>query len=495
MGKFVNLGHALSSNAAHDDIALVDLLRSDRPRTVTYGEFDRLCRSVARGLRRLGLKQGDSVAILSANRTEYLATLFGAMRAGMVGVPVNFKLPAATVAAVLRDSGAKVLFCDTPRRGQCPDDITTVNFDQTEGAEGFEALLDHGPFDTVTPLPRTPAMIVYTSGSTGQPKGVLFGHDGHLWAIEARARGEPLRRDRAIVAAPLYHMNGMAMCQSMMANGGTVVLLPGFVAVDFIAAVAAHRPTILPAVPTMIALMLREKEAMARADLSSVKAIRLSSAPLSQTLLDQSREAFPGAVVTNGYGTTEGGPFVFAIPPSSQPLPDLAVGCLNPEVSIRLKRGGKVVLDEGVLEVKSPATMLGYHNLPDATRRVLTEDGHYITGDVFRCDGAGFFYFASRADDMFVCGGENIYPSEVEQMLASHPGIHQVCVVAVADHVKGHKPVAFVVTKASAVVSEQGIKDYALAKAPPYQHPRRVWFLPEMPLAGTNVKSRAIVTP
>ena len=136
--------------------------------------------------------------------------------------------------------------------------------------------------------------------------------------------------------------------------------------------------------------------------------------------------------------------------------------------------------------MRCPALMNGYHNLPDATRAALTEDGFYITGDVFRRDGQGFYYFIGRADDMFVSGGENVYPGEVEKMLERHPDIHQAVVVPVDDELKFKKPVAFVVPRPGAAPTEAAIKQFALRNAAPYLHPRRVWLLSEMPLAGTN---------
>jgi acyl-CoA synthetase (AMP-forming)/AMP-acid ligase II len=130
--------------------------------------------------------------------------------------------------------------------------------------------------------------------------------------------------------------------------------------------------------------------------------------------------------------------------------------------------------------------MSGYHRLPDLTRAVMTDDGYYVTGDILRRDADGFHYFVGRADDMFVSGGENIFPSEVERMLERHPAIEQAAVVPVPDEIKGTKPMAFVVLKPGSGATEVEIKAYALENAPAYQHPRRVWFLPELPLAGTN---------
>ncbi len=236
----------------------------------------------------------------------------------------------------------------------------------------------------------------------------------------------------------------------------------------------------------MIAMLLREPALLARHDLSSVKAVRMGSAPVSPGLLAAARAAFPGASVGNVYGTTEAGPIVFAAEPNGRPTPDLAVGIAHPRVALRLVASGDDDSDEGVLQMRCPALMSGYHNLPEATARALTADGFYITGDVFRRDADGFYYFVGRADDMFVSGGENVYPGEVEKLLERHPDIHQAAVVAVDDELKYKKPVAFVVPRPGTAPSEDDLKTYALANAAPYLHPRRVWFLAELPLAGTN---------
>jgi long-chain acyl-CoA synthetase len=249
----------------------------------------------------------------------------------------------------------------------------------------------------------------------------------------------------------------------------------------------------LTSVPTMIAMMLRERELLARADLSAVEAVRMGSAPLTQGLIDQVRALFPKAQITNGYGTTEAGPVVFGPHPGGVAQPELSTGYPHPDVKLRLVRDGRVVDDEGELEMACGALMTRYHNLPDATAKAITADGYYRTSDVFRRDENGFFFFVGRVDDMFVCGGENIYPGEVEKMLERHPAIQQAAVLPVPDELKAHKPVAFVVRAAGSTIDEQAVKQFALANAPAYQHPRRVFFLDELPLAGTNkIDKRAL---
>jgi acyl-CoA synthetase (AMP-forming)/AMP-acid ligase II len=215
----------------------------------------------------------------------------------------------------------------------------------------------------------------------------------------------------------------------------------------------------------------------------------MGSAPVSQSLMAAIHRALPKAQVTNAYGTTEAGPVVFGPHPGGLPQPENSVGFPYPKVQLRLVDGDNRNAEEGVLEMKCPALMLGYHNRPDVPPP-FTPDGFYVTGDVFRRDANGFHYFVGRTDDMFVSGGENIYPADVERMLERHPNVGQAVVVPVDDDIKGTKPVAFVIAQAGTRPTEDEIKAYALANAPAYQHPRFVWFVDELPLASTNKVDR-----
>ena len=476
-----NQGDAISRDVPREALALIDAGGNGSERLYTYDDIFRLSGAVARGLLKRGLKRGDRVAILSANRAEFLLTFLGTMQAGLVSVPVNYKLPAETVAYIVDDCDARLVIGDDTRLKLAPDSVPKVSFDRN-----FASLLDEGAFAPLAMRPEEPAMFLYTSGSTGRPKGVVLSHYSHLWAISQRVRRPVPQGQRSLVAAPLYHMNGLAMCQTTLSQGDTIVLLPQFTTKGYIEAAARHRVQFLTSVPTMIAMMLREKDLLASNDLSAVEAVRMGSAPITQSLIDQVRAVFPKAQIGNGYGTTEAGPVVFGPHPDGLPQPELSTGYPHPEVQLRLVRDGVEVQDEGVLEMKCGALMTHYHKLPEVTAKAMTADGYYRTGDVFRRDDNGFFFFVGRADDMFVCGGENIYPGEVEKMLERHPGIHQAAVIPIPDELKGHKPIAFVVRADGATLDEQAVKSHALANAPAYQHPRQVFFIDEMPLAGTN---------
>jgi acyl-CoA synthetase (AMP-forming)/AMP-acid ligase II len=284
-------------------------------------------------------------------------------------------------------------------------------------------------------------------------------------------------------------MNALALSQLATAAHATIVLLPQFTAAGYIDAIDRYRCTWLTAVPPMIAMMLRESERLSRADLSSVEFVRMGSAPVSEALMTALKRTLPKAVVTNAYGTTEGGPVVFGPHPKGLPQPELSVGYPHPEVQVRLIDAEGRQAAEGVLEMKAPSLMNGYHNRPDLPSPIKA-DGFYVTGDVFRRDENGFHTFVGRTDDMFVSGGENIYPSDVERMLERHPDIAQACVVPIEDDIKGQKPVAFVILKAGKNLSDSDVKHYALKHAPAYQHPRFVWFVDKLPLSSTNKVDR-----
>ncbi len=486
MIETTNLGFLFDAEQGADRLALVDCRNWDAPREYSHREINEAANACARGLLARGLRRGDAVAIFSANRAEFLIAYLGILRAGLIAVPFSYKFPDDVVAFILDDAAVKLIFCDAPRQAALKTDIPVVSFDNAGADDAiaeFSALLDHGPFEAVSPGDDAVAMVLYTSGSTGRPKGVPLTHKGHLWALRKRFVSGPFAHHRVLVAAPMYHMNALCVSLFTLAAGAATIMLPEFEAKQYLQAIERFQCTWITSVPTMIAMCFAQPAAIAATDLSSVKIVRMGSAPVSPKLWAQVKATFPGASVMNGYGTTEAGPIVFG-PKAGHVVPDLSVGYANPEVDVKLIDANGHEADQGVLWHRTPATMTGYLNLPDKTKEVLSDDGWYISGDVFRRDEDGAYFFVGRSDDMFVCGGENIYPGEVEAVLVGHPAIAQACVVPVPDDIKGEKPVAFVVADPAAGLSEAAVKQFALDRAPAYQHPRMVWFETELPLAG-----------
>ena len=331
--KTGNLGDLVDLEADRERVLVVDTGADGVP--WTGGRIQERARAVAGALLTRGLRRGDRVAILAANCAEYLVAALGIMQAGLVAVPVNVRLPPPTVRHVLRDSGTRLAFCD----GNASDLAAGIN------RIALDAIGAMPPADgrrAVRPGPDEVAMLLYTSGSSGPPKGVPLTHRGHRWVIERRRRpGVDHRADRILVAAPLYHMNALALSQFSLACGSTLVLMPRFDARRYIDAIERHRCTLLSSVPPMLARVCRESGRLAATDLSSVGGIRMGSAPVTPELLARLADAFPGAKVQVAYGTTEAGPVVFGPHPEGLPTPALALGCRHPDVDLRPGRPGR----------------------------------------------------------------------------------------------------------------------------------------------------------
>ena len=474
-----NLGLLFAAHAAADRPAIVDLRDAARPRPVSYRELEADCNALARGLVRRGLGPGDRIGVVALNRIEFVVTLLGAMRASVVPVPVNVRLPAEAVAYILGDAGARLVFADSRYKRLVPPALPTVDYD-----DDFARFPDPGHFEAHEPAPDTVAIQPYTSGSTGRPKGVLLGHHGQNWSrlILAHTRGTT-ERDVILVAAPLYHKNALNAIKQGLTAGATLPLLPQFSVEHYIEAIGRYRCTVISGVPTMMSMLLARKDLLAATDTSSVRTVMMGSAPISRQLLAELRLSFPHAQPLVNYGVTEGGPVPLGPHPEGKPRPNGSLGA--PYAGTEAKLVGGSGPDEGELVLKNPGLMLGYHNLPEETAKRLRA-GWYHTGDVCRRDAGGFYYFVGRTDDMFVCGGENIFPIEVESLLERHPAVHQAYVMPFDHEMKGQVPYAFVVLRSAATATEEELKQFALANGPAYRHPRRVFFLPELPLAGTN---------
>ncbi len=480
-GHAGNLGLLFAAHARSERTAIIDLHDAAHPRAIGFRALDALCNAVARGLVRAGLRPGDRIAILSLNRVEFVATLLGSMRAGVVPVPVNIKLAADAVAYIAADAGAKLVFAEPALRRLCPPGCPVVEYGD---AAGFDAFIDHGDFTAIEPAPETVAIQPYTSGSTGRPKGVLLTHYGQNWSRLVLAWSRKTTADDVIlVAAPLYHKNALNAIKQGLTAGAMLPLLPQFNVERYIDAIGRYRCTVISGVPTMTSMVLARRDLLAQTDVSSVRTVMMGSAPASLQILRDLKKDFPNAEALVVYGVTEGGPVPLGPHPDGKPRPPGSIGVPYRGTEAKLIDGPTA--NEGELVLKNPGILLGYHNLPDETARRL-RDGWYHSGDICRRDADGFYWFVGRTDDMFVCGGENIFPIEVVTLLERHPAVHQAVVLPFAHELKGQVPYAFVVLRPGQQATEAQLKSYALEHGPAYQHPRRVFFLESMPLAGTN---------
>ena len=481
-----NLGLLFAEHAHEPRPAIIDLRDPRAPRAVSYRELDALCNAAARAFVRAGLKIGDRVGVLALNRVEFIVALLGAMRCGVVPVPINVKLAAETVDYVLKDAGAVLVLAEAGLRRLCPPGMKVIEFEAD-----FDTFLDPGSFTAIEPASDTVAIQPYTSGSTGRPKGVLLSHFGQNWSrrILAHTRGTS-ERDVILVAAPLYHKNALNAIKQGLTAGATLPLLPQFNVERYIEAIGRYRCTVISGVPTMMSMVLARRDLLECTDVSSVRTIMMGSAPSSAQLLRELKKYFPNAEPLVVYGVTEGGPVPLGPHPEGKPRPSGSIGAAYAGTQAKLVGGSNP--DEGELLLKNPGILLGYHNLPEETAKRI-RDGWYHTRDICRRDADGFYYFVGRTDDMFVSGGENIFPIEVESLLERHPAVHQAYVMPFAHELKGQVPYAFVVLRAGAATSEEELKQFALEHGPAYQHPRRVFFLAQLPLAGTNKVDQALL--
>ena len=485
--RWSNLGDLADRSLDQDRVAVIDLLEPDAPRTYSHAAIDAMAMGVARQLTEAGFSRGTRIGILSLNRAEVLAAYFGIMRAGLIAVPVNTKLPQETIDYVLDDAAIAFCFTDAEKRPMVRAGMPAICFDDT-GPEGFAARCPPTAFETLTAGADEIGQMLYTSGSSGRPKGVPLTHAGQLWALSLR---DGLPSNRHLVAQPLFHMNGLMSSKVAFATNASLVLMPGFEPRRYTQALAKWRVTTVTSLPTLFARVIKEEAMLAELDFSALRRIQLGSAPMTLALFQRIQATFPNAVVAHGYASTEAGPGAFGRHPEGLPTPPLSVGYPVPSVEVRLVNGPSE--DEGVLMLRTPALMSGYNNLPEESARVL-RDGWYDSGDVMRRDAQGFYHFVGRADDMFVCSGENIYPGEVEKLLERHSAIQQAAVVPLPDEERSQVPVAFVVLRPGETMTTEAVKRHALSGGPACQHPRRVEFIPELPWAGTNkVDRRALI--
>ncbi len=453
-----------------DNIAIIDFSKNSTglPRKLTFREMSYYISSVARTLLSKGYKSGDRIAIVGLNSFKFASVYLGARLAGITPVVINHKLSKDQMLYVLAHSESKLVFHDDQFLELLPAMIPKVRFSLFgEWINYKKEVMDYEyNGDQI-------AVMLYTSGSTGKPKCVSITVEQRQWAMASMAVFPS--RVNTIVAQPLSHINALNVLESCVICKAKLFLLPKFTVEKYKSVLLKSKISRIAAIPSMLAMLLADDNNVELMKTTNVKTITLSGAPTSEGLYERITTAFPNARLQLTYGMSETGPGVFDVDKKLN-IPKMSVGKEFSHIQYKLV--------DDVLFLKSPGLFNGYHLDEAKTNSSYDSEGYFNTRDKFRVDENGFYYFTGRADDMFVSGGENIFPAEVEEILNSHPSIMESFVISLDDEIKGTKAYAFVIV--SGEFDEQAVKDYYATKGPAYQIPRRIWPIESFPVNYIN---------
>ncbi|WP_094270833.1 long-chain-fatty-acid--CoA ligase [Rhodococcus sp. OK302] len=485
---------------------------------LTYAQVNAQANRIAHLLVSRGVEPGDKVALSCPNILAFPIVYNGILKAGAIVVPLNVMLKEREIAYHLTDSEAKVYFCFEGSPEMPIGQYGHGGFEQTatcrdmilisaaEGAPssipGVETLEDAlgalpdstDQFDSVVREPTDGAVILYTSGTTGKPKGAELTHSNMvLNALSANRLFEstPTQLDRCLITLPLFHSFGQTVAMnSAISVGSTLVLVPRFDAAGALALMERENITVFAGVPTMYWGLLGALDG-ANVDVEKIarnmrKAVS-GGAALPVEILTRFKERF-GVQILEGYGLSETSPLALFSDPERDPRPG-SIGVPVWGIEARLVdadwntvSGPDVV---GELAIRGHNIMKGYCNRPEATAEVM-RNGWFRTGDLARVDEDGFFYIVDRAKDMIVRGGFNVYPREVEEVLLSHEAVSLVAVIGVPDERHGEEVVAFVILEPTAQITEAELVAWSKEQMAAYKYPRRVEFVPTLPMTATG---------
>jgi fatty-acyl-CoA synthase len=455
------------------------LYEPDSGRRWTYALLDARANRLARTLRALGVGRGDRVAVLAHNCGEQLELLFACGKLGAIHTPLNWRLTPAELDLIVRDAEPRALFYDHA----CADLAEILPAPRKiRLGEAYEHLLAAAGSDATLDLSAVgledPIVLLYTSGTTGRPKGALLPHrqlliNSHNTDLAVGLTG----RDSTLVFLPLFHTGGLnCLATPLLHRGGRVVLLRTFDADRVSELTTSERITAHMGVPTTFQ-MIATAPAFTRSDWSSVRFALCGGAPCPLALIDTFRER--GVSFRQGYGLTEVGPNDFSLPPDDVFRKAGSIGFPNFYIAARLvDDGGRDVGPESVGELwlSGPAVCLGYFRDQAATSASLRE-GWFATGDLARREAQGYYYIVDRKKDMFISGGENVYPAEIEQVLTALSGIAECAVIGVPDERWGEVGRAIVVLRAGAALSESDVLAHCQDRLARYKIPRSVVFV------------------
>ena len=444
-----------------DRIALVYVPNGER---LSYRQLDARADAFAA---QLDVNRGDRVGILAHNCVEYIDAFFGAPRAGAIVVPLSTQATAHELDAIVRDCGMKILFYG--------DEFAAVASQLPVAGCQLPVASSTGNRQPVTGNPEDTHCLLYTSGTTGKPKGVMIPRRQLWWNGYNTVINWGLREDDVSpVYTPMYHAGGLAaFLIPIFTVGGTVVLHKTFDVAEVWRTIEHERCTVVLGVPT-IWKMLMDAPQFATAKLDHVRWFISGGAPLPAYIIDAYGKR--GIVMRQGYGMTEVGVNCFAM--TSEEAVRKAGSIGKPMMFTEVRIAGETQIgDVGEMLIRGPHVSKGYWNNAAATREAFGEDGWLHTGDLARRDAEGFFYIAGRAKDMFISGGVNVYPAEIEAELVSHPLVTDAAVLPVQDETWGEVGVAFVVSRAK----QEEIERYLAERIARFKLPKRYIFVDALP--------------
>ena len=479
------------------------LTDADSGNTTTYRDFFRIANRLARVLRdRYGVREGDRVAVLATNEIETIFLFFATQRLGAILVPLNFRLTARELTHLLSDCTPRLLIFQRQFDSliKSIDPIALPNRTlQMDGEGGLQSISTDETLSTeVVPMAgqeSSACMILYTSGTTGAPKGALITHRMLFWnSVSTGLRLNLTQNEVTLAFLPLFHTGGWnVLTTPCIHRGARVILMRKFDADRILELTEKEGLTLLFGVPTMMDMMARAPRFKAT-NLNSVRYAIVGGEPMPIELIRtwQAR----GIPVRQGFGLTEFGPNVFSLGEEDSLRKIGSIGMANFYIQTRVIdesgrecRSGEI----GELLLKGPACTPGYFNNAEATAQSI-RDGWFHTGDLVRVDEDGYFYVVGRRKDMFISGGENVYPAEIEQFLRSHPQVREAAVIGVPDPKWGEVGRAFLSLAQGCRLSEAEVLDYCAGNLAKYKIPKSVRFLDELPKGDSGkLLKRALI--
>ncbi|SEE15526.1 long-chain fatty acid--CoA ligase [Streptomyces sp. TLI_105] len=466
---------------------------------ITYAELDERSARAAALLRSEGVRPGDRVALMLPNVPEFVVLYYGVLRAGAVVVPMNPLLKTRETEFHLADSGAVRLFewHRAPGEGARGAAAAGVRHTAVEPTAFAATLALHEPLPEVADTDdEDMAVLLYTSGTTGRPKGAVLSHAGlrHNTEVNSVHIQRMTPEDVVVGCLPLFHIFGQVCTMSAaVRSGASLVMIPRFDPGAVLDAIARERATVFEGVPTMYAALLQHPS---EADVSTLRMCISGGASLPVEILHGFERRF-GCPVLEGFGMSETSPVVTFNHPD-RPRKAGSIGTPIRDVEVRLLDDkGQDVAPGGIgeLAVRGPNVMKGYWNRPEETEAAVP-DGWLRTGDLARADEDGYLYIVDRKKDMIIRGGYNVYPREIEEVLHEHPAVALAAVVGIPHAELGEEVAAAIVLRPGAQVLPDELREYVKERVAAYKYPRRVWLVDALPLGPSGkILKREITVP